>query len=148
MQEQTPDMIRKVAMDFDSAIESKNIEYALSAFSPDCEIELFGIKIYGLKNARKWIDWLYRNLDQIKFEPITIMVEGNIFFEEFVVHGILHTGKQIKLKQAEVLVYENYKIKSLRIYFDRLEFMGSIVDGFISKRLIKSLINKSVEGLV
>jgi ketosteroid isomerase-like protein len=148
MSEQTPDMIRKVAMDFDNAIEAKNIEAALSAFSPECEIELFGTKLYGLENARKWINWLYMHLDQIEFEPVTIIVKGNIFFEEFIVHGTLHNGKQVKSKQAEILIYENYKIKSLRIYFDRLDFMNSLVDGFIAKRIVKSLINRSLEGLV
>jgi ketosteroid isomerase-like protein len=148
LSEQNPDLIRKVAMDFDNAIESKNIEEALSAFSPDCVIELFGIRIQGLESAKKWIKWLYTHLDRISFEPITIMVEDNIFFEEFIVHGTLHNGKKIKSSQAEVLVYENYKIKSLRIYFDRLDFIESIVDGFISKRIVKSLVNRSLEGLV
>lgn len=55
---QSPDEIRKVATDFDNAIESKNIELALSSFADDCEIELLGVKLIGRQGARKWLDWL------------------------------------------------------------------------------------------
>jgi ketosteroid isomerase-like protein len=145
---QLPDEIRKVAADLDNAIENRNIEVALSCFSDDCEIELLGTKLAGREGLRKWITWLYGHLAEIRFLPITIMVYGNTFFEEFVLKGKLHNGIKVQSKQAEVLIYEDYKVRSLRLYFDRLEFADSIAKGPISKALVKRFIKRSLKGLV
>jgi ketosteroid isomerase-like protein len=135
-------------MDFDNAIESKDIDHMVSFFADDCEIELMGIKLSGKDGARRWLEWLFDTLVEVRFKPVTIMVEGNVFFEEFVLEGTLPNGKVVESKQSEVLVYENYKIKSLRVYFDRLDFADVVADGFVSKKIIKTLISRSLRGLV
>ena len=145
---QEEDRIRQVAMDFDNAIESKDIDHMISFFADDCEIELMGIRLVGKKGTRKWLEWLFDTLVEVRFKPITIMVEGNVFFEEFVLEGTLPNGKIVESKQSEVLVYENYKIKSLRVYFDRLDFADVVAEGFISKKIVKTLISRSLRGLV
>lgn len=146
--EQDKDRIKQVAMDFDNAIESKDIDHMVSFFADDCEIELMGIKLSGKDGARRWLEWLFDTLVEVRFKPVTIMVEGNVFFEEFVLEGTLPNGKVVESKQSEVLVYENYKIKSLRVYFDRLDFADVVADGFVSKKIIKTLISRSLRGLV
>ena len=144
---QLPDEIRKVAMDFDNAIKNRNMESIMSSFSDDCEIELLGTKLTGKEGAARWINWLYRHLAQVEFIPVTIMVEGDTFFEEFVVKARLHIGTDIQSKQAEVLVYENCKLKSLRMYFDRLDFADSVAREFIDKAIGRQLIRTSLKGL-
>ena len=146
--DQLPDRIRKVAQDLDHSIETGNIESILSFFSDDCEIELLGINKTGKAGARKWLEWLYSHAAEIKFSPVTIMVEGNTFFEEFTVKAKLHNGLEVQSKQAEVLLFENYKVKSLRLYFDRLEFAESFVSGIISKAIVRRLIRMSLKGLI
>ena len=143
-----PDEIRKVSADLDNAIEKKNIDLALSCFSDDCEIELLGIKLTGKEGARKCINWMYEHLVEVRFVPITIMVDGDTFFEEFILKGKLQDGTEIQSKQAEVLIYENCKVRSLRLYFDRLEFADSVAKGPISKALVKRFIKRSLKGLV
>jgi hypothetical protein len=76
------------------------------------------------------------------------MVTNGVFFEEFKVTGTLPNGKIVESKQSEVLVYENYKIKSLRLYFDRLDFADLVVNDFLSKRIVKMLKSRSLKGLV
>jgi hypothetical protein len=147
-QEQSPDEIRRVAMDFDNAIESKSVELALSSFADYCEIELLGVRLTGRKGARKWIDWLYTDLAEVKFVPVTMMVEGNTFFEEFILEGKLHNGVEVRSRQAEVLVYENLHIKSLRLYFDRLDFADLVAKGPISRAIVRRLVRTSLSGLV
>jgi ketosteroid isomerase-like protein len=147
-QEQDKDRIRQVAMDFDNAIESKNIDHMVSFFADDCEIELMGIRLSGKDGARKWLEWLFDTLVEVKFKPVIIMVEGDTFFEEFILVGILPNGKTVESKQSEVLVYEDYKIKSLRVYFDRLDFADVVAEDFISRKIVKTLISRSLKGLV
>jgi len=75
------------------------------------------------------------------------MVENNIFFEEFGIKATYNNGKSLDVKLAEVLEYENYKIKSLRLYLDRLQFSDVLAKGFFSKKLVNVIKKKSLEGL-
>lgn len=145
---QKRDEIRKVSLALDNAIESRNVEEILSNFADDCEIELLRQMLVGKEGVKKWIDWLYKNFRQVKFQPVTVIVEGNTLFEEFIVRARLYSGYEIKSKQTEVLVYnDDYKIKSLRLYFDRLDFVDLITKDRISKAIVGRVINKFLEGL-
>ena len=139
---QSPDEIRRVAADFDKAVENKDTEKILSSFADDCEIELLGQRLVGNAGARKWIDWLYKHLNEVRFEPIIIVAE------EFTVKARLYSGAGIKSQQAEVLLYENYKIKSLRLYFDRLDFAESVNGSPFGKIVVNQIVKKSLDGLV
>ncbi len=145
---QSSDTMRKVAQYFDNAIESQNRKLILSTFCDDCEIELLGLKLKGKEGVRKWIDWMYEHLDEVKFSPVIVMVDGNTLFEEFVLKGTLHNGIEVESKQSEVLTFEDDKIKSLRLYFDRMDFADSVVKGFISKALVNQMVKTSLKGLI
>jgi ketosteroid isomerase-like protein len=139
--------LRKVAMAFDSALEGKDLNAVLESFSVNCEIEFLNIKLSGKEGAKKWFNWIFEHVTKIKFLPIIIMVEGNTFFEEFKVTATFHDGEEVHSKQAVVLVFENLKIQSLRMYFDRLDFSDSVAKDIISKTIIRELVKKSLEGL-
>ena len=80
--------------------------------------------------------------------PVTIMVDGNTFFEEFIVRTKTGEGKEIEVKQAEVLVYDDdYKVKSLRLYFDRLELADAYVSNPAEKIMIGMLNKAMLKGL-
>jgi ketosteroid isomerase-like protein len=142
------DQILQAAKEFDDAIETRDVNHILSFFSDQCKILLFGVTLQGKLGARRWLEWMFQHLKEIRFEPITIMVEGNIFFEEFIVHAKLEDGTRLQSHQAEVLVYENLLVKELRLYFDRLDFAQAVAKGFISKAIVNRLVKKSLEGLV
>lgn len=145
--EQLPDEIRKIALALGNAVENKNVEELLASFTDDCEIELLRQHLVGKEGVKKWIDWLFSNFRQVKLQPIILNVEGNQLFEEFIVRVRLHNGVEIKSKLAKVLVFEKYKIKNLRLYFDRLDFVESVVKGPINKALVSQIIKKSLKGL-
>lgn len=144
---QSTEEIRKVAMSLDNAIENKNLDAVMSCFADDCEIELLRHSLYGKTGVKKWFNWLFKNVWQIKFQPIVIIAEGNTLFEEFIIRARLHSGPEVKSKQAEVLVFENDKIKILRIYFDRLDFADVVAKDPVSKAVVSRVIKKSLEGL-
>jgi ketosteroid isomerase-like protein len=139
--------IRGVAMALDSALEHKNLQAVMEKFADDCEIELLSVKLVGKEGARKWFNWMYTHVAEIEFLPVTIIAEGNTFFEEYVVKAKFHNGEEARSKQAVILVFENLKVKSLRMYFDRLDFSGSVAKDVISKTIIRELVRKSLEGL-
>ena len=145
---QDPDKIKKVAMDLDNALEVKDFEFLKSCFADDCEIELIGVKLKGISGVEKCLKYIFNYVVKFELKPVVIMVENDIFFEEFIVIAQLTDGSTVESKWAEVLVYENYKIKSLRLYFDRLDFAKAIADGFLSKKIINLIIKKSLKGLL
>ena len=141
------DEIREVAMALDKALERKDLQAVTEEFADDCEIELLGVKLLGKEGVTKWFNWINMHVAAIKFVPVTIMVEGDTFFEEFIVEAKFHDGEGARSKQAVVLVFEDLKIKSLRMYFDRLDFSGAVAKDVISKTIVSEIVKKSVEGL-
>ena len=139
--------VRRVALALDKALERRDVQAVTEKFTGDCEIELLGIKLFGVEGARRWVNWMYLHVAELKFLPVTIMVEGNTFFEEFIVEAKFHDGEEACSKQTVVLEFENLKIKSLRMYFDRLDFSGAVAKDVISKTIVRELIKKSLEGL-
>ncbi len=146
--EQTEKQILAVAKEFDDAIETRNHEKILPFFAKDCVIELLGVTLQGWDGARRWLEWMFSHLTTIRFKPVVIMVNGDTFFEEFIVTATLKDGRQVISKQAEVLIYENLKVKYLRIYFDRLDFAGAIATGWFNQIVINRLKKASTRGLV
>jgi ketosteroid isomerase-like protein len=139
--------IRRVAMALDNALEAKDLQGVTGKFTDDCEIELLGIKLLGKEGVRKWVNWMYSHVAEMKFLPVTIMVEGNKFFEEFVVEAKFHDSEEARSNQTVVLEFENLKVKSLRMYFDRLDFSGAVAKDVISKTIVREIVKKSLEGL-
>ncbi len=143
----TMNTIKELAEKFDQTIEQHDIPAVLDAFSEDCEIEILGVHLFGKKGAEKWINWLYSTAPNIKFEPVVIISEGNVFYEEFYVIITLQNGKLIKSHQAETLIFENEKLKILRIFFNPLDFSELVRGGRIGKKMFDFLTKKSVSGL-
>jgi ketosteroid isomerase-like protein len=143
------EQIRKLSKSLDDAIESKNTEELISYFSDDCEIELLGIRLSGKEGLNKAIAWMFGYLGEIRLTPITIIVDGDVFFEEFNVKAKTRKGEEIETRQAEVLVYnEEYKVKSLRLYFDRLELAAAYVSNPLERFMVNQLIKTSLKGLL
>jgi hypothetical protein len=91
---------------------------------------------------------MYRHFKDLSLTPITIMIEGNTFFEEFTVRAGTGKGEETRVNQAEVLVYNDEgKVKDLRLYFDRLE-LADVFAGPLEKPLVKRLSKASLKGLI
>jgi ketosteroid isomerase-like protein len=144
---QNTNKILQLARDLDADLEKKDINKLISYFSEDCVIEILGLKLKDHSGLKKWLNWFFELIPSIKFEPIVIIVEKNIFFEEFFIHTNTKNNKKVSVKVAEVLEYENYKVKSLRLYLDRLLFADFASNGFLSKKIVKLIKNKSLQGL-
>ena len=92
---------------------------------------------------------MFRYLNQITLIPITIMVDRNVFFEEFTLKATVKGGKEIQVTQSEVLVYnDEYKVTSLRLYFDRLELATAYATNPIENLMVNILNRISLKGLV
>jgi hypothetical protein len=141
--------IRKRARALDDAIEGHRIEELGMYFSENCEIEMPGVRLTGKEGLRKAIAWMFRYLKEIKLVPVTVMIQDNIFFEEFIVKVKAQGDREIEVKQAEVLVYgDDYKVESLRLYFDRLELARAFSSNIFDRILIGRVSRASLKGLI
>ena len=148
-QQLSADKIRKYAKALDDAIEKQDVEEVMSCFSDDCEIELPGVRLSGKEGLSKAISWMYGYLKEITLVPVTIMIDGNTFFEEFIVRAKTKEGKEIQVKQTEVLVYDGEdRVRNLRLYFDRLELAAASVSNPIEKIMISQVSKASLKGLL
>ena len=139
--------IGELAKALDDAIERANVEEIVAYFSDDCQIHLPAISLSGHEGLRRAINWMYRYLKEIVLVPNTIIIQGNIFFEEFTVKAKID-GRSIELKQAEVLEYgTDYKVKSIRLYFDRLQLARAVSSNFIDQIIIKRITRAFLKGL-
>ena len=143
-----PEKIREISESLDDAIEKHHVEELVSYFSEECEIQLSGITLTGHEGLRKAIDWMYAYLKEITLIPITMIIQGSVFFEEFIVKAKVG-GHNIEVRQAEVLVYRNdYKVENIRLYFDRLELAQNFPYNFIDRILIRKVNKASLKGLL
>jgi hypothetical protein len=139
--------VREYAKALDDAIEKHDIEEIVSYFSKECKIQLPGVNLNGHEGLRKAIRWMYRYLGDIVLIPVTIMVQNDIFFEEFIVKAKAG-GHDIEVAQTEVLLYEDdYKVKAIRLYFDRLELAHAFSSNLIDRILISQVNRASLRGL-
>jgi hypothetical protein len=120
----------------------------LSYFSNECEIELPGVKLTGREGVRKLIGWMYRHLNAISIIPVTIVIHGNVFFEEFVVKATIQGDRNLEVKQVEVLVYdEDYQVKNLRLYFDWLQLTDAFTANPMQRFMTRAVTKASMKGL-
>ena len=141
--------IRKAAKELDEAIEKQDTKSIESCFSDDCLIELLGVQLSGKNGLKKAITWMYRHLDNITLTPVVITVKGNVFFEEFVLQSKCTGNEVIKVRQAEVLVYDDdFKVKRLSLYFDRLEMAKAFGLNYFDRKIVNRLIKESLKGLL
>ena len=142
-----PEKIRELAKQLDDAIEKKAVEELVAYFSEACEVQLPGRTLTGHRGLRKAISWMYSFIQLIKLAPVTILIKDDTFFEEFILKATIG-GHDVELNQAEVLVYDGlYKVKSLRLYFDRLELAEFSPSNFFDRMLIRRVSKESLKGL-
>jgi hypothetical protein len=121
--DQTEQTIREAGRRLDDALEARDLEGAVACFDEECRIELLGVRLEGRAGVRRWLDWVFGRVESLAFEPRLITVDGTTLVEEFVVEATLPGGRRIRSRWAEVLDYHANLVRSLRLYFDPLDFL-------------------------
>ena len=142
----SPDEILALAHKLDVALERRRIEEVVERFAPSCTIDLLGTTLQGHDGVERWLAWIFGRLATIRFTPVTVMVKGDTYFEEFVLHGVFHDGRSVDSRQAEVLTFDAGKITSLRLYFDPLEF-AEADSGLLGRFAVHEMRREILKGL-
>lgn len=138
--------VTKLTDDFNEAIADKDPDRFLQFFDESCEIELMNLKLNGKEGAKKWFNWMFSYCERAEFDYVNTALKGQTFFVEYVLKADMKGGKSINSKQSVVILFEDKLVKSLRLYFDRLDF-ASAVANLPSRIIIDQIMKKSTEGL-
>lgn len=136
----------KLAQKFNDAVADKDLDRFLQFFDNSCEIELMDLKLRGKDGAEKWFKWMFSYCEKAEFDYLNTAFNEDTFFVEYVLKADMKGGDSIKSKQAVVIGFEDKLVKSLRLYFDRLDFAYSVAN-FPSRLIIDQIVKKSTEGL-
>lgn len=143
---QTDETIREAARRLDHALEARNLEAVAACFDEACEIELLGVRLRGSAGVRRWLDWVFGQVESLRFEPRLIALDGATLVEEFVVEATLPGGRRIRSRWAEVLDYRSNLVCSLRLYFDPLDFLEAKgVAGRLAAPVARRLARRGLE---
>jgi ketosteroid isomerase-like protein len=121
---QTEATIREAAQRLDDALEARDLAGVVACFDEQCEVEILGMRLRGRDGVRHWLDWVFGQIESLRFEPRLITVDGATLAEEFVVEATLPGGRRrVRSCWAEVLDYDANLVRSLRLYFNPLDFL-------------------------
>jgi ketosteroid isomerase-like protein len=123
---QTEASIRLAAAILDGALEAGDRERVVTCFADDCTVELLGVRLEGHDGVRRWFDWVFHHVERLSFSPRVIMVDGDLFVEEFEVEATLSGGPHVESRWAEILTYRDDLVTSMRLYFNPIDFAPAL----------------------
>lgn len=123
---QTESSIRRAASELDQALEDADRDRVVACFAHDCTVDLLGVRLRGHEGVRRWLDWVFKYVERIEFNPRVMSVDGDTFIEEFGVTGTLANGRRLHSQWAEMLTYRDDLVTSLRLYFNPIDFAPAL----------------------
>ena len=142
---QSESSIRRAAAELDEALEARDLDRVIACFTPDCTVELLGVRLDGHEGVRRWLDWVFSHVERIEFSPRAISIDGDTFIEEFGVTGRLSNGRRLQSDWAEALTYRDALVSSLRLYFNPIDFAPAL--GAIGRAVGPAVVRLARRGL-
>jgi ketosteroid isomerase-like protein len=137
----------KIVDEIDRAVQRRDVDAVLKHVADDCVVELVGVRLTGKAGVRRWINWLYRTASTLSFSCDTMSLNGSTVWKEYDVHAKLRNGNSVRAKQVALTEFRGDKVQSIRVYFDRLAYAEGLADDFVSRRIVREMVDRSLEGL-
>lgn len=141
-----PETMHEITLRMDRAIEAKDTVTILSCFHENCEVVLPGKKIKGKNEVKKWTEMIFGYFAELRIIPEDGFIGENLFFRKFTLRVTFHDGSEIISKQAGVLEFDDWKIRNLRLDFDRADFdRPGFEDAPAKARGSKTVVSTAIE---
>ena len=140
--------IETLLRSFARALESRDLEKALSFFSPDAVYLTPNGQFTGTAGIRRYLRWMFEtNSDmQIEESGVGILVSGNKAAFEHTVRGTFE-GRKWELAMLCTYEFSDGKIRRILTVYDRLSMARQVAKGWLPQKAVGAVIKASEKGL-
>ncbi len=141
--------IESVIRAWGAAIESKDIQKALSYVADDAMWMNDEGTFKGKEEWQRYLTWLTNQVAETKFKDtgIGVIVKGNRAVWQFTLEGKTLDGKKFEVPSVCLYEFKNEKIFQHTTISDRLTFAKQVANGAVQKRIVNSMVNAAEKGL-
>jgi len=140
---------RKIASDFHAALNNRDVDKAMSMFADDASwIVMPGATMYNKQEIRNYLEKAMKNFPKFVVKDIhPPVVSGDMLTHEYIHEVRTRDGQEGQVPAVVVMELKNGKITQIRYYIDKLEAARQMATGFVTKRVVSSVV-KQVDGLL
>jgi len=138
----------EVLRSFAQALASRDLEKALSFFSPDAVYLNPSGEFKGTAEIRRYLRWMFAANSELDIEEsgIGILAAGNKAAFEHTVRGTME-GRKWELPMLCSYELSDGKIRRILTVFDRLAMAQQVGKGWMAQRAVHAVIKGSEKGL-
>ena len=140
--------IESVLRAWGAALETKDVEKALSLVADDAVWMNDEGTFKGKEEWKRYLTWLSKGIAEGKFKDtgIGVMVKGNKAVWQYTLEGTLD-GMKFEVPGVCLYEFKNEKIFQHTTITDRLTLAKQVVKGAVQKRIVNSIVNTAEKGL-
>jgi len=130
------------------SLEENDAEKALSLCTEDVTFVTPYGRFKGKEEVGNYFKWMFNAMQGIKFTKagVEFLVQGDKGVDEHIVTGV-HDGVPVEFLAICTYQFSNGKIKEMRDAFDRLTMADQAVKGWLPKKMIGTIVQKTRDGL-
>ena len=140
--------IETLLRSFARTLESRDLEKALSFFSPDAVYVNPSGRFTGTAEIRRYLRWMFETNSELQIVEcgVGILASGNKAVFEHTIRGTFQ-GKKWELPILCTYEASDGKIKRILTLYDRLSMARQVAKGWLSQRAVAAVIKASEKGL-
>ena len=141
--------IESVIRAWGAALETKDVEKALSLVADDAVWMNDEGTFKGKEDWKRYLTWLTKGIAEGKFKDtgIGVMVKGNKAVWQYTLEGKTLDGMKFAVPGVCLYEFKNEKIFQHTTIGDRLTLAKQVAKGAIQKRIVNSIVNAAEKGL-
>ena len=141
--------IESVLRSWGAALETKDVEKALSLVADDAVWMNDEGTFKGKEDWKRYLTWLTKQFAEGKFKDtgIGVMVKGNKAVWQYTLAGKTLDGMKFEVPGVCMYEFKNEKILQHTTITDRLALAKQVAKGAIQKRVVNSIVNAAEKGL-
>ena len=141
--------IESVLRAWGAALETKDVEKALSLVADDAVWMNDEGTFKGKEEWKRYLTWLSKGIAEGKFKDtgIGVMVKGNKAVWQYTLEGKTLDGMKFEVPGVCLYEFKNEKIFQHTTIGDRLSLAKQVAKGAIQKRIVNSIVNAAEKGL-
>ena len=133
---------------FARTLESRDLEKALSFFSPDAVYLNPSGRFTGTTEIRRYLRWMFETNSELQIVEcgVGILASGNKAVFEHTIRGTFQ-GKKWELPILCTYEASDGKIKRILTLYDRLSMARQVATGWLPQKAVAAVIKASEKGL-